>query len=502
MKILVIQPHSDDAILSCAHFLLKNDEDCVVKVLTIEKNEKRIQEDKKISEIIGVKYLNLGINLIDDLYHDFFEEYGKKAVLNDDNVLEFYVNHFGENKIIELSQTLFDKIKSYKDKGYQILCPLGVGHPFHYLVRYLLRDIENDFIFYREFPHSYKRKAKNQLESELSNLEIFYENSDEEINSLKYKIAQKFYKTQSGFFFYEQNNVKKLYPEEFYVKKNDKKEKHIKIYVISKDRPNGKTFDLLNRGEVPYTVVVEPQDEQKYRDFGHKNILVLPENDRGFSYTVNYSKSQYDGVNPVVIMDDDITELFFNLEGCTKLSPSLTRYDNISQFFKELNDEICNTDFDIGTIGKSAFDWNNTNIKPKIAYNGTRTSYSGLPVVIIINNPIFLKFDFDESLCFKSDVDYSLKCMYLGLKYAKFIKFVQHTKMNKEGKQKGGLAETYKNTDNIIKVHKILLERWPDNVFVDEKKLKINGIDELRIKYKVSENTPTVITELREKLKF
>lgn len=504
-KVLIIQPHSDDAILSCSKFIF--DEDYKTKVLTVEQNPSRVEEDKNLYSFIGIETLNLNTKTKDDYYSEFFKENGRDAVLSDENVIPFYEERLGADVIAKLKKELIDKVEKYINYGYMILCPLGIGHPYHYLVRHLLRDIEGEFIFYREFPHSYKRKAKTQLEKELEGKALICENSDNEINELKYSLAQKFYKSQSGFFFYEHGNIEKLYPEEFYI--NDvsentetsvTKEKEVKIYVISKDRPDGKTFELLNKGGIPYTVVVEPQDVEKYRKFGHKNILELPENDRGFSYTVNYSKNQFDGVNPVMIMDDDIMSLYINLDGVPRVSPSMKTDEDFSNFFHGMMDEICNTEFDIGTIGKSAFDWNVTDVKPRISCPGNKVKYSGLPVVIIINSKKLLKFDFDEDLCFKSDIDYSLKCMYLGLRYAKFIKWTQQTKMNKDGKQTGGLSEIYKKQDKLIKAQNILLERWPDNIVIDEKKKQNNGVSELRIIYKPSVNIPDCVKEIQDKI--
>lgn len=506
-KVLIIQPHSDDAILSCSNFLFG--EDFSTKVLTVEKNDRRLAEDKGLSKFIGVKYFNLGIEVFDDYYSEFFKKYGRGAELSDVNVVPFYTKRLGKEKVKELRKALRAKVEKYIGLGYIIVCPMGVGHPFHYFVRYLLRKIESGFVFYREFPHSYKKKALNQYNKELGNLELLFNFDDKETNQLKYVVAQKFYKSQSGFFFYEHSNVEKLYPEEYYTYKSEEEEeeprasgkKHIKIYVISKGRPDGKTFYFLNLGNVDYTAVVEPQDYEAYKAAGHKNILVLPENNRGFSYTVNYSKNQYDGKNPVVIMDDDILNFFYNYSGSKKISLSLKTGEEIHKFFEDMSEEICNTDFDIGTIGKSAFDWNNENIEPRLSFPGSRIKYSGLPVVIIINNKDLLKFDFDEKLCFKSDVDYSLKCMYLGLKYAKFIRFLQQTKMNKDGKQKGGLSETYKKTKRIIATQEILLERWKDNIVIDKKKKPNNGVPELRIIYNASNNIPTTIKEIKKLLK-
>lgn len=504
-KVLIIQPHSDDAILSCAKFIF--DTSFKTKILTIEQNPSRVEEDDNLYKFIGINTINLKTKTKDDYYSEFFKVNGRNAVLTDKNVISFYEERIGRDNIRKLKEEIHSVVEKYIDYGYMILCPLGIGHPYHYLVRYLLRDIEDGFIFYREFPHSYKRKAKSQLDSELLVMSMVCDNSDEEINKLKYTLAQKFYKTQSGFFFYEHSNIEKLYSEEFFIKDvvenketSNIGEKQVKVYVISKDRPDGKTFEILNKGGVPYTVVVEPQDVEKYREFGHKNILVLPENDRGFSYTVNYSKNQFDGVNPVMIMDDDIMSLYLNLDGVPRVSPSMKTEEDFKGFFDGLMKEICATDFEIGTIGKSAFDWNVLNVNPRIACPNNKVKYSGLPVVIIINSKKLLKFDFDEDLCFKSDVDYSLKCMYLGLKYAKFIKYTQQTKMNKDGKQTGGLSETYKKQENLINAQKILLERWPDNIVIDEKKKANNGVAELRIIYKCSKNIPSFIKDIQDKI--
>ena len=100
-------------------------------------------------------------------------------------------------------------------------------------------SLENSFIFYREFPHSYKRKAQVQFGKELNRVELLLDFNDNKINELKYILAQKFYKTQSGFFFYEHSNLEKLYPEEYYIyksKENDAKpltshKKEIKIWM-------------------------------------------------------------------------------------------------------------------------------------------------------------------------------------------------------------------------------------------------------------------------------
>lgn len=481
-KFLIIQPHSDDAILSCSSFLLNEEFESIV--LTVENNCKRIKEDKKLFELIEIEYKNLDIELVDDLYSDFFKEYGKTTVLNIENVSEFYFKKFGIEKIEELCLKLNKEIDYYKEKGYKIVCPLGIGHPFHLLVKSLILDT-TDFIFYKEFPHSYKKKITAQLEEIMPSLSKYVEVvENDDYHQIKFLLAQKFYKSQSGFFFYEKNLIEKKIKEEFFVSSSSK-EKHIDIYVISKDRPNGKTFEILKKAKYPYKVVVEPQDYQKYKNAGHENIEVLPENDRGFSYTVNYSKNKFDGVNPVVIIDDDLMGLYYNLPDVKRVSYNMKTPEEFNTFFKELEKEICNTDFDYGTIGKSAFDWGLLDVSTKVTGVHPKAKYSNIPVFIIINNLELKNIDFDEKLCFKSDIDFSLKCMYKGYKYAKFIRFLQQTKMNKKVTQNGGLSETYKKTELLKETHRILLERWPNNIFEDKNKKEVNGVTELKVIYKI-----------------
>ena len=135
------------------------------------------------------------------------------------------------------------------------------------------------------------------------------------------------------------------------------------------------------------------------------------------------------------------------------------------------------TDFEYGTIGKSAFDWNCIDVSP-------RFKYGGIPHLIVFKGLRTLELDFDERLELKCDIDYSLKCMYLGIVYARFVRFLLQSKMNKEATQGGGLQDVYERRERVQRAHDIILKRWPLNARVDEKKKPINGVPELRIVYK------------------
>ena len=253
------------------------------------------------------------------------------------------------------------------------------------------------------------------------------------------------------------------------------------FFVVSKNRPKCVTTKLLNKAGIPYKIVVEEDDVEDYIAAGHdsKKIVVLPDSNKGYSYVVNFCKNSFlKPGRPVVVLDDDIQQVFYSIPGERKCSLQLNTPEELRTFFEEFDDEIMRTDFEYGTIGKSAFDWSCIDVSP-------RFTYGGIPHVVIFKSLRTLELDFDERLELKCDIDYSLKCMYLGIKYAKFVRFLILSRMNKEAKQTGGLQKVYKNQDRVLRAHKIMLDRWPLNVRVDEKKKPINGVSELRIIYKV-----------------
>lgn len=252
------------------------------------------------------------------------------------------------------------------------------------------------------------------------------------------------------------------------------------FFVVSKNRPKCVTTKLLEKGGVDYHIVVEKEDVEKYVEAGHdrKRLIVLPASNRGYSYVVNFCKNTYlRAGRPVVVMDDDIANFFYSIDGEAKCGLSLKTPEELSEFFEEFNREVMETDFEYGTMGKSAFDWSCTDISP-------RFKYGGIPHLIVFKGLRTLELDFDEKLELKCDIDYSLKCMYLGIVYARFVRFLLQSKMNKEANQGGGLQDVYERQERVQRAHNIILKRWPLNARVDDKKKPINGVPELRIVYK------------------
>ena len=127
------------------------------------------------------------------------------------------------------------------------------------------------------------------------------------------------------------------------------------FFVVSKNRPKCVTTKLLKKGGVDYHIVVEKEDVQKYVEAGHERerLIVLPASNRGYSYVVNFCKNTYlrEG-RPVVVMDDDIANFFYSIDGEAKCGLSLKTPEELAEFFEEFNREVMETDFEYGTMGK------------------------------------------------------------------------------------------------------------------------------------------------------
>lgn len=214
-KLLCIQPHSDDVLFSAAHFLF--DERCEVEVLTIEHNAKRVAEDEKLYEFLGIPCHNLNIQFDDQSFYGFHKKY-KDVTL--ENSIEHLTEFFGSDKLEEIANAIKKFLKS-ASSDVQVVVPWGVGHPFHIFVRDVVeKAVKKPLWYYRDFPHSYKKRALNQVKLQLEDFELLSSIPVAEFNDVKWDLAKKFYKSQSGLLWFEQGYIQKQLPEEVYVRKS------------------------------------------------------------------------------------------------------------------------------------------------------------------------------------------------------------------------------------------------------------------------------------------
>ena len=216
-KYLIVQPHSDDALFSAAH-LIFSDKD--VSILTVENNAKRVAEDQKLYEFLGRNWNHLSVEFDDQSFYGFHKRY---KTLNLQNCKEYLTEYFGAEKLNEIKDAIIDFISKFIKKSgadVTIFAPWGVGHPFHLFVRDVIEDKFSGIVkifFYRDFPHSYKRRAMQQVEEQKAEYKLFKSYPVEDFADIKWEAAKKFYKSQSGLFWFEQGYIKKNLPEEVYV---------------------------------------------------------------------------------------------------------------------------------------------------------------------------------------------------------------------------------------------------------------------------------------------
>lgn len=218
-KLLIVSPHSDDALFCCSHILLLPEYE--VQVLTVENDPKRIEEDKKLFEFLNIPFHHLNVDFHDESYYEFHKNYKEVTV---ESTYKHLNEYFGREKLNEIEEELVNWVRNFlkKNKGYSVVAPWGVGHPFHLFVRETLQQAISVMQYYREFPHSYKRRSQPQVE--LQKRDFYIARSvpmQGDLDEVKWKLASKFYRSQSGLLFYEQGYIKKQLPEEIYQRHSD-----------------------------------------------------------------------------------------------------------------------------------------------------------------------------------------------------------------------------------------------------------------------------------------
>lgn len=219
MNYLIIQPHSDDALLNCGHLLFAPN--VRVHILTVENDPKRAEEDRRLYDFLQIPVEHLPLDgFKDDSYYGFNKAYKS---MNVENCYKFLNEYYGRSTLDEIEDALKSRVQEFLKgkRGWTIMAPWGVGHPFHLFVRETLQNTVSILEYYREFPHSYKRRAQVQYQEQLKEYTLKGTYPVEEFHDVKFKLATKFYRTQSGFFFYENGYIKKMLPEEVYVRNTD-----------------------------------------------------------------------------------------------------------------------------------------------------------------------------------------------------------------------------------------------------------------------------------------
>lgn len=217
-KLLLVQPHSDDILFSCSHLLF--DDSYEKEVLTIENNSKRIAEDERLYQFLGIPFHHLEVEFDDQSYYGYHKQYKEVTVEQSYNYLREFFDSYTLNEIEDAVEKFLSKFfKLNKAEDVTVVAPWGVGHPFHLFIRDVLEKKISVMWYYREFPHSYKRRSQAQVDKQKREYKLLSSTPVEDFDDVKWELAKKFYKSQSSLLWFEQGYINKRIPEEVYVNK-------------------------------------------------------------------------------------------------------------------------------------------------------------------------------------------------------------------------------------------------------------------------------------------
>jgi len=155
-KVLLVEPHADDVILSMGATLLNSLDTPEVDILTVTKpSTYNAESSKQLEELLDINSVEC-LGWEDMTWRKveikkIIEEYGE---YNYNQVFKHY------NPDRE-PQELVDKVNSYEAD--LLMIPLGIKHPMHIMVTRLLDPLETETIFYAEQPYYEQKRVQQQL---------------------------------------------------------------------------------------------------------------------------------------------------------------------------------------------------------------------------------------------------------------------------------------------------------------------------------------------------
>lgn len=249
MKIIkIIEPHCDDALLSCFSLLQLSSltEDYKVEVYTVnttgstEKEsiliQKRLKENQRLLEFFpNLNLFPLNVNkeikndvllgnkrftVTDNISHPaFFKKFSKLNVQNlfdfikidkvlDEEQFKIYFDDMCWEFRYFLEQTPFFS-SSEKDEV-KVFIPGGMGNPYHMWIRdlayFLPLPKKTPVFFYKDLPHALKKRNTelfHDFESKNHEYKPPFLINAQEIHLKKAAIFKEIYKTQGSFAFFE-----------------------------------------------------------------------------------------------------------------------------------------------------------------------------------------------------------------------------------------------------------------------------------------------------------
>lgn len=202
-KVLIIEPHADDALFSL-YSIMQKLSDKSIDVLTCcthpptdgRSSAKLVEYIPQISKVTTLSYTEDKFLWSTKPYTHY--DINRLAKNPEIDTYKYTVNALVHNKTMSYSQGLSDMTKLIQDylssnqKYSVIYIPIGIVHPYHILVTNavlnLSNKLESDLIFYAERPYSCKKYVQriisdfvsHHLPEDYSKLELTYDGKSKE----------------------------------------------------------------------------------------------------------------------------------------------------------------------------------------------------------------------------------------------------------------------------------------------------------------------------------
>lgn len=235
------------------------------------------------------------------------------------------------------------------------------------------------------------------------------------------------------------------------------------VYIPSKCRLGCKTAELLESASVPFTVVVEPQEQSAYKK--RWPVLVLPENNQGISYVRNWILKTHPS-GWFWMLDDDISQ--FYIKGTTALIKADARSALVGagKFFLHRP-----------YVGQAALEYKVFSFLAKPTKLLVWNSYCDVAVCVNKDQVKMLKYRKEANL--KEDRDFTLQILASGLKTMRVALY--SFGCPSIGSNPGGLRPVYQTDGSEHKAILKMEELWPG---VCRRIVKPNGKEDVKINWK------------------
>lgn len=238
----------------------------------------------------------------------------------------------------------------------------------------------------------------------------------------------------------------------------------LNIFIPTKNRVGNST--LLKFAEdknQKITVVVEPQDYEKYKiKYPKFNYLVLPINDGGITYVRNYIKeyTENNSIPNYWQLDDDLTGLFYRVG--TKLIRS--DFDTL----KQAQQQFITNGIALGSLEYRQFAWS---ANKDIILNSFCDS------CVFVDNSKLFGLRYRNYVEGKEDRDFAMQVIKFGQKTGRTTLFSFSAPAN--GSNAGGLKEIFYDLGKEKVCVQRMIEIWGENICIPI--IKDNGRNDIKI---------------------